>query len=112
MPWRSLPNEHAAAAWAVRGSVSMSFIKPIDLRHLNIREAIQAVISGRIERIEFSETVNLKLKHDGEQAILTITDGTVEVDIPGPISPDVLRVTAFEDHALVDLRLSQVRINY
>jgi hypothetical protein len=54
----------------------------------------------------------LKLKHDGEQAILTITDGTVEVDIPGPISPDVLRVTAFDDHALVDLRLSQVRVDY
>ena len=90
----------------------MSFIKPIDLRHLNIREAIQAVISGKIERIEFSETVNLRLKHDGEQAVLTITDGTVEVDIPGPISPDVLRVTAFDDHAVVDLRLSQVRIDY
>ena len=88
------------------------FIKPIDLRHLNIREAIQAVISGRIERIEFSETVNLKLRHDGEQAVLTVTDGTVEVDIPGPISPDVLRVTAFDDHALVDLRLSQVRVDY
>ena len=88
------------------------FIKPIDLRHLNIREAIQAVISGRIERIEFSETVNLRLTHDGEKAVLTVTDGTVEVDIPGPISPDVLRVTAFEDHALVDLRLSQVRVNY
>ena len=112
MPWRSLPNEHAAAAWIVRGSVSMSFIKPIDLRHLNIREAIQAVISGRIERIEWSEAVNLKLTHDGTQAVLTITDGTVEIDIPGPISPDVLQVTAFEDHALVDLRLSQVRINY
>ena len=79
---------------------------------MNIRQAIQAVISGRIERIEFSETVNLKLKHDGEQAVLTVTDGTVEVDIPGPISPDVLRVTAFDDHALVDLRLSQVRIDY
>lgn len=90
----------------------MSFIKPVDLRHLNIREAIQAVISGKIERIEFSETVNLKLKHDGEQAVLTITDGTIEVDIPGPISPDVLRVTAFDNHALVDLRLSQVRIDY
>jgi len=90
----------------------MSFIKPVDLRHLNIREAIHAVISGRIERIEFSETVNLRLNHDGEKAILTITDGTVEVDIPGPISPDVLRVTAFDDHALVDLRLSQVRVNY
>jgi putative transposon-encoded protein len=90
----------------------MSFIKPIDLRHLNIREAIQAVISGRVERIEFSETVNLKLKHDGKQAVLTITDGAVEIDIPGPISPDVLRVTAFGDHAMVDLRLSQVRIDY
>ena len=90
----------------------MSFIKPVDLRHLNIREAIQAVISGRIERIEFSETFNLKLKHDGERAVLTVTDGTVEIDIPGPISPDVLRVTAFDDHALVDLRLSQVRIDY
>ena len=90
----------------------MSFIKPIDLRHLNIREAIQAVISGKIERIEFSETVNLRLKRDGERAVLTITDGTVEVDIPGPISPDVLRVTAFDDHALVDLRLSQVRVDY
>jgi hypothetical protein len=90
----------------------MSFIKPVDLRHLNIREAIQAVISGKIERIEFSETVNLKLKHDGEKAVLTVTDGTVEFDIPGPISPDVLRVTAYDDHALVDLRLSQVRVNY
>jgi hypothetical protein len=90
----------------------MSFIKPIDLRHLNIREAIQAVISGRIERIEFSETVNLRLTHDGEQAVLTVTDGTVEIDIPGPISPDVLRVTAYEDYALVDLRFSQVRVNY
>ena len=90
----------------------MNLIKPVDLRHLNIREAIQAVISGRIERIEFSETVNLKLKHDGEQAVLTVTDGTVEIDIPGPISPDVLRVTAHDDHALVDLRLSQVRIDY
>ena len=88
------------------------FIKPIDLRSLNIREAIQAVISGRIERIEFSETVNLKLTHDGSKAVLTVTDGTVEVDIPGPISPDVVRVTAFEDHALVDLRLSQVRVNF
>lgn len=88
------------------------FIKPIDLRSLNIREAIQAVISGRIERIEFSETVNLKLTHNGTQAVLTVTDGTVEVDIPGPISPDVLKVTAYEDHALVDLRLSQVRVNY
>ena len=90
----------------------MSFIKPVDLRHMNIRQAIQAVISGRIERIEFSETVNLKLNHDGEQAVLTVTDGTVEVDIPGPISPDVLRVTAYNNHALVDLRLSQVRIDY
>ena len=90
----------------------MSFIKPINLRHLNIREAIQAVISGRIERIELSETVNLQLKRDGEQAILTITDGTVEIDIPGPISPDVLRVTAYDNHALVDLRLSQVRVDY
>ena len=88
------------------------FIKPIDLRSLNIREAIQAVISGKIERIEFSETVNLKLTHDGTQAVLTVTDGMVEVDIPGPISPDVLRVTAYDDHALVDLRLSQVRVNY
>ena len=90
----------------------MSLIKPVDLRSLNIREAIQAVISGRIERIEFSETVNLKLTHDGEKAVLTVNDGTVEVDIPGPISPDVLRVTAYDDHALVDLRLSQVRVNY
>lgn len=90
----------------------MSLLKPVDLRHLNIREAIQAVISGRIERIEFSETVNLKLTHDGTQAVLTVTDGTVEVDIPGPISPDVLRVTAYNDYALVDLSVSQVRVNY
>lgn len=88
------------------------FIKPIDLRHLNIREAIQAVISGRIDPIEMSETVNLRLTHNGQQAVLTVTDGTVEVNIPGPISPDVLRVTAFDDHALVDLRLSQVRVDY
>jgi hypothetical protein len=109
MPEWSMPNIINAVCPQVE---TMSLIKPVDLRHLNIREAIQAVISGRIERIEWSETVNLKLKHDGEQAVLTVTDGTVEIDIPGPISPDVLRVTAYEDHALVDLRLSQVRIEY
>jgi hypothetical protein len=91
----------------------MSLIKPIDLTGIQgIKDAIQAVISGRVDRIQWSETVNLKLTHDGTQAVLTVSDGTVEIDIPGPISPDVLRVTAFDDHALVDLRLSQVRINY
>ena len=90
----------------------MSIIKPIDLRHLNIRDAIAAVRSGKVDRIEFTNMVNLKLEHDGVKAVLTVTDGTVEVNIPGPIDPDMLKVTAFEDHAMVDLRLTQLRVNY
>ena len=76
---------------------AMSFIKPVDLRHLNIREAIQAVIDRKVDRIEWSESVNLKLDSDGKQATATVSDGKVEVDIPGAWSPDLIQVTANND---------------
>lgn len=76
----------------------MPLIKPIDLSGIkNIREAIQAVISGRVERIEWTRSLNLKLDTDGKQGTLTVTDGSVEVDIPGPWSPDMVQVTANQD---------------
>jgi hypothetical protein len=90
----------------------MSLINPIDLRKHNLREVVAAFISGKINRLEFSEAINLKIRRDGEKATLTITDGTVEVDLPGPIDPDVIKITAFYDHAVVELRLTNLRVDY
>lgn len=75
----------------------MSLIKPVDLRHMNIREAIQAVIDRKVDRIEWSETVNVRLDSDGNRGTATITDGQVEIDIPGAWSPDLIQVTANND---------------
>ena len=90
----------------------MSFLKPIDLRHLDCRKLIAAIISGRVDRVEFSPQLHFSLTHDGSQAVLTITDGVVESDLPGPIDPDILKVTLHHDHAFVDLRITQLRIDY
>ena len=73
----------------------MSLIKPLDLR--NFQEAIQAVLSGKVDRIEWTRTLNLRIDTDGTQASLKVTDGSVEVDIPGPWSPDLVEVTANQD---------------
>lgn len=90
----------------------MSIIKPIDLKHLNIREAIEAVISGKINRIEFSETVNLRVVRDGESAEIKITEGKAEVSLRGLPDPDFIGAKCFKDHAIVSLSLTNVRVDY
>lgn len=73
----------------------MSIIKPIDMT--SFQDAIEAVLSGKVDRIEWTRSLNLKIETDGTQATLKVTDGTVEVDIPGPWSPDMVEVTANRD---------------
>lgn len=91
----------------------MSLIKPINLRSVpNLREAIAAVIGGRIDRIEFSESLNLRIKRDGDSATIEITDGKVEIQLKGLPDPDVIGVKCFKDHAIVSLRLTNVRVDY
>jgi hypothetical protein len=92
----------------------MSLIKPIDLTGIQgIKEAIQAVISGRVDRIQWSETVNLRIVRDNAgSAELIITDGKVEVSLKGLPDPDLISAKCFIDHAIVSLSLTNVRVNY
>jgi hypothetical protein len=91
---------------------AMSLLRPIDLRHLDCRKLIAAIISGRVDRVEFSPKLDFSLTHDGSQAVLTINKGVVEADLPGPLDPDILKITLLHDHAFVDLRITQLRIDY
>lgn len=91
----------------------MSLIKPIDMRgKAGLREAIEAIISGKVDRVEWTDNLNLRITRDGDKAELRITDGTVEVNLRGLPDPDVLSAELHRDHAIVSLRLTNVRVDY
>lgn len=91
----------------------MSLIKPIDLRgRSGLREAISAIISGKVDRIEWTDKLNLRITRDGESAEITITDGTAEVNLRGLPNPDFLGAKLYQDHAVVSLTLTNVRVDY
>ena len=91
----------------------MSLIKPIDMRgRAGLREAIEAIISGKVDRIEWTDTLNLRITRDGDSAEIKITDGNAEVNLRGLPDPDVLSAKLYQDHAVVSLRLTNVRVDY
>jgi hypothetical protein len=91
----------------------MSFIKPIDLTgNQALRNAVEALISGKASRLEWSEEINLKLKRENGRAVLTITSGSAEVVLRGLPDPDFVKAVVYPDHAIVSLSLTDVRINY
>jgi hypothetical protein len=104
-----MPN---AAPWLV-WTPTMSFIKPIDMRgKAGLRDAIEAVIAGKADRIEWTETLNLRITRDGDSAEIKITDGAAEVNLRGLPNPDFIGAKLFADHAIVSLTLTNVRVNY
>jgi hypothetical protein len=105
----AMPN---AAPWFV-WTTPMSFIKPIDMRgKAGLRDAIEAVIAGKADRIEWTETLNLRITRDGDSAEIKITDGAAEVNLRGLPNPDFIGAKLFADHAIVSLTLTNVRVNY
>jgi hypothetical protein len=92
----------------------MSLFQPIDLTHKSgLREAIRAIIDGKVDRIEWTDTLNLRItRDDAGTAELTITDGKAEVRLRGLPDPDFISAKLHEDHAIVSLSLTNVRINY
>mgnify|MGYP000950717862 CR=1 FL=1 len=91
----------------------MSIIKPIDLRGTpGLREAIAAVISGKAGMMQWSEDVNLKLKREGDKAVLVITSGKAEVVLRGLPDPDFIKAEIHPDHAIVSVSIANVRVNY
>lgn len=91
----------------------MSIIKPIDMRgRAGLREAVEAIISGKVDRIEWTDTLNLRITRDGDSAELRITDGAAEVSLRGLPDPDVLSAKLYPDHAIVSLTLTNVRVDY
>jgi hypothetical protein len=101
-----------SAPWFV-WTASMSLIKPIDMRgKAGLREAIEAVIAGKADRIEWTETLNLRITRDGDSAEIKLTDGAAEVNLRGLPNPDFIGAKLFADHAIVSLTLTNVRVNY
>lgn len=92
----------------------MSLIKPIDMRRrAGLREAIEAIRTGKVDRIEWTNLINLRLTRDDDgTAELRITDGNAEVNLRGLPDPDVLSAKLYADHAIVSLRLTNVRVDY
>jgi hypothetical protein len=92
----------------------MSLIKPIDMTGKSgLREAIQTIIDGKIDRIEWTDTINLRIVRDNAgTAELRITDGKAEVSLRGLPDPDFISAKCHRDHAIVSLSLTNVRVNY
>ena len=91
----------------------MSLIKPIDMRgRIGLREAIQSIIDGKFERIEWTDSINLKVTRDGDSAEIKITDGAAEVNLRGLPNPDFIGAKLHSDHAIVSLTLTNVRVDY
>lgn len=91
----------------------MNIIKPIDLRgRAGLREAIKAIIDGKVDRIEWTETLNLRIVRDGESAEIKITEGKAEVSLRGLPDPDFIGAKLHKDHAIVSLSLTNVRVDY
>ena len=91
----------------------MSIIKPIDMRgKAGLREASEAIIAGKINRIEWTETLNLRITRDGDSAEITITDGSAEARINALLKPDIFSAKLYADHAIVSLTLTNVRVDY
>jgi hypothetical protein len=93
---------------------SMSLIKPINMRgRAGLREAIEAIISGKVDRVEWTDSINLRItRDDAGTAEIKITDGNAEVNLRGLPNPDFIGAKLHSDHAIVSLSLTNVRVDY
>jgi len=91
----------------------MTLIRPIDMRgRAGLREAIAAIIAGKVDRVEWTDNLNLRITRDGDSAEVTITDGAAEVNLRGLPNPDFIGAKLHADHAIVSLTLTNVRVDY
>ena len=91
----------------------MSLIKPIDLRgNAGLREAVEAIIAGKYDRIEWTDDLNLRITRDGSSAEIQITAGKAEVVLRGLPDPDFISAKLYPDHAIVSLTITNVRVDY
>jgi hypothetical protein len=92
----------------------MSLIKPINMTgRAGLRAAIEAIISGKVDRIEWTDSINLRITRDNAGAAeIKITDGAAEVNLRGLPNPDFIGAKLHSDHAIVSLSLTNVRVDY
>tara|TARA_R110002110_G_scaffold406694_2_gene626994 strand:+ start:201 stop:482 length:282 start_codon:yes stop_codon:yes gene_type:complete len=80
-----------------------------------VREKIQTLVrqwlTNKIPRLSLPDKLELTI--DRKQHHLAIEwEGQVEAVLGGMPDPDLLRARVYEDHAIVDLRFSNIRIDY
>jgi hypothetical protein len=92
----------------------MSFLN-LEVDDPESREKIQTLVrqwlTDAIPRLSLPD--KLKLEIERKSNYLAVNwEGKVEAVLGGMPDPDLLRARVYENHAIVDLRFSNIRINY
>jgi hypothetical protein len=76
-----------------------------------IRKTVRDVLENTLGRLNLPERIVFEVKRHPDHLAVE-WDGKVEAAIRGLPDPDLLRAKLYKTHAIVDLRISGVRINY
>jgi len=75
-----------------------------------IRSALSAIVAGKIGPVLLPRRLDFSVQVDGECVTVTWLQ-KIEADLPG-VNPDLLRAKCYPDHAIIDLRISNLRVLY
>ena len=75
-----------------------------------IRAAIAAMLLSKAGPVLLPKRLDVTIEAQGDHVSIDWKQ-KVEADLPG-VNPDMIRGRAYPDHAIVDLRISNLRINY
>ena len=76
-----------------------------------VRELISGTVAAGPVEINLPNDMAVIFSRESDHIELT-WDEAPEVDLFGPIDPDIIRIRAYENEAFIDLRLTNVRIKY
>lgn len=80
-----------------------------------VREVLQKYVrlwlTDNIPRLSLPDKLELEIERKNNYLAVN-WDGKVEAVLGGMPDPDLLRARVYEDHAIVDLRISNIRVNY
>ncbi len=80
-----------------------------------IRDAVDQFLDGVIEcgpaDVNLPHELTLEISRFDDHLEIEWSENP-EIDLPGPIDPDMLRAEIYEDHAILEMAISELRINF
>jgi len=78
-----------------------------------ISQLVQQAIAGTVDAgavsVMLPQTIEVRMHRNSDHLLLT-WDTNPEVDLPGPINPDLLKVRLYADRAEVVTRLATIKM--